>query len=752
MVGSVGLDAGAVGEWCARAFTGAPTVAARLPAGSGSAHGEYTERALALRMGALVQQVPPYRALRGLQAIVPDGWADRMARRYASHAQLVPPFREKAADMRPTTYGWVDSLRERDLRDAFIALSSPPEPGPVEAVLSELIDRVRRYFAAHSRVGVIGGAETGLARLCLMLARFEAGVLPEADATVEQIHRSVPEDEVRELVGLVRKLPRALGDRLGGPGTMRGVAEPVFVHGLAEGDLMIGDTLVAVSLGGAAEVARRLRHLVAHAWLDTGDLYGVRAAGVYLADPGALVTWPVADLAARLPSGADPDAARAEFRALAEREIAAPRPVARTDAALRPRRDCALVETTMPASGERPRPGWSVSPNGPTCPSRDLAEMAMPFCAGLPDGWRLDYSEDPYGNMPPHWEVVKGRQKYSSPGADADGLALIHFFATVHETRSAPVEKKEPIRASPKKPTVYGPEVWTTAFGAEWTYWDLWFSVVCVADHNGDWDELDASLYAKPADRDFAERMWSHLVDLRKRLTAVGRTAADLAGDLATDRKTLTKARSKVKKGTGVRSKDHSPAMRDTPSHRHIVRAHFGSWDLYPASPRPFYERLSAAAPFDLEAPGWGISALENVRPLFDRLNELEDEHADDPPVLLAVRRAGLTAASLAFHRCDDSYGVLGDDASAAMLRFTCTDWRATGIDPTVFWRDVLEVFAVLANFGATYKHESELMANLGADRDRALLDALVEDLRASYIADRLDWFAKEVATFRNSF
>jgi hypothetical protein len=206
-----------------------------------------------------------------------------------------------------------------------------------------------------------------------------------------------------------------------------------------------------------------------------------------------------------------------------------------------------------------------------------------------------------------------------------------------------------------------------------------------------------------------------------------------------------------VKKGTGVREKDRSPAMRDTPSRRHIVRVHFGSWKLYPISPDPFYKRLSAATPFDLEARGWGISALENSAPLFTALGELEAEHADDPPALLAVRRAGLTAASLAFHRCDDSYGVLGDDTSAAMLRFSRTDWRATGIDPSVFWRDVLEVFAVLANFGVAYGREGELMANLGADRDRALLDRLVEDLRASYIADRLKWCAREVARFRDA-
>src|ERR687896_2275133 len=126
MVGSpnVGLDASPVGEWCARAFAGASVVAGRLPFRPGGAHGEYAERALALRMGALVQQVPPYRALRGLQAVVSDGWPDRVARWYASHALLVHPFRIKAAEMRPTAHGWVDIAPGRStswsgLRDLF---------------------------------------------------------------------------------------------------------------------------------------------------------------------------------------------------------------------------------------------------------------------------------------------------------------------------------------------------------------------------------------------------------------------------------------------------------------------------------------------------------------------------------------------------------------------------------------------------------------------------------------------------------
>jgi hypothetical protein len=759
MVGSPngGLDAGAVGDWCARAFAEASVVAGRLRSGPGRAHGEHIERALALRMGALVQQAPPYRALRGLQAVAADGWADSAARRYASHAQLVFPARSKAVDLRPTAQGWLDIAPGRALGLSEV-YGAAPEPGPVENVFSELVDRVRRYFAAHSTVGVIGdvGAETGLARLCLLLARFEAGVVPESGATVEQIHRSVPDDEVRELVGLVGKLRGALEGLLDRAGTPLDVAEPVFVRGWAEGDLVVGGTLVAVSLGGQAEVGRRLRQLIAHTWLDVDDHYRVREVGVYLAVPGTLVTWPVDDLAALLLAGADPDAARAEFRALTRREITVPRPVVRTGVTVQHRRDCAIVATTMPIPvvedyairddpDEQPRPGWSVTPNGPTCPSRDLAELALPFCADLPDGWRLDYVEDPYDDMRPHWQAVKRRKTYSSPDADADGLAWLDFLATVREQPPRPVKKST--RAAPKNPTVYGPEVWHTVADAEWTYWDLWFSVVCVVDHGDDWDALDAELFADSRYKDAAERMWSHLVDLKDRLTAAGITAADLAGDLVSDRKTVVKARSKVLEGTGVRRKDLSPAMRDTPRDRYAMRAHFGSWDQYPVSPRPFYKQLSEATPFDLEAPGRGLPTFENVDPLFEALEALEASHADDLPTLLAVRRAGLTTSSLAHHRCDNSYGDLGQHTTEATLRFTHTDWRATGIDPTVFWRDVLEVFTVLGNFGVA-ENQNELMTNLGADRDRALLDRVVADLHASYVADRLDRPAREVKRF----
>ena len=34
---------------------------------------------------------------------------------------------------------------------------------------------------------------------------------------------------------------------------------------------------------------------------------------------------------------------------------------------------------------------------------------------------------------------------------------------------------------------VRGSDRWHTMAGIEWSYWDLWFCAVCIANHNGDW-------------------------------------------------------------------------------------------------------------------------------------------------------------------------------------------------------------------------------------------------------------------------
>ena len=85
-----------------------------------------------------------------------------------------------------------------------------------------------------------------------------------------------------------------------------------------------------------------------------------------------------------------------------------------------------------------------------------------------------------------------------------------------------------------RSPLRYGPELWRSDGGADWSYWDLWFAVLCVRDHGGDWDGFDAAL--TKIGFTAGEAKWSHLLDLRERLAAAGLGAAELVGDTITER------------------------------------------------------------------------------------------------------------------------------------------------------------------------------------------------------------------------
>jgi hypothetical protein len=96
-----------------------------------------------------------------------------------------------------------------------------------------------------------------------------------------------------------------------------------------------------------------------------------------------LVTWPVTELAELLLQGSNPDTARAEFRALAQRVLTSTRldlPRRNDNAVAHQRRVCAIEKprchnpmsmiraTGSHRTGTRPRPGWAVTPGGPVCP------------------------------------------------------------------------------------------------------------------------------------------------------------------------------------------------------------------------------------------------------------------------------------------------------------------------------------------------------------------------------------------------
>lgn len=88
------------------------------------------------------------------------------------------------------------------------------------------------------------------------------------------------------------------------------------------------DVKAVIRTDDVQRTARWLWQLLGYAWLDTGDRWRVRSVGLYLARHGVLMTWPVAELTARLlgviPPGRGAIArARDEFLTLAERVLTA---------------------------------------------------------------------------------------------------------------------------------------------------------------------------------------------------------------------------------------------------------------------------------------------------------------------------------------------------------------------------------------------------------------------------------------------
>jgi hypothetical protein len=110
---------------------------------------------------------------------------------------------------------------------------------------------------------------------------------------------------------------------------------------------------------------------------------------------------------------------------------------------------------------------------------------------------------------------------------------------------------------------VYGPEPWRTIADMGWSYWDLWFCMVCVADHGGDWGALDEAIQL--SDKHHGGQKWSHLQDLTERLDRAGLTADDLVGASPREPKLRAKARTKMLKSSLYR-RDLTPAMRNPPS------------------------------------------------------------------------------------------------------------------------------------------------------------------------------------------
>lgn len=293
---------------------------------------------------------------------------------------------------------------------------------------------------------------------------------------------------------------------------------------------------------------------------------------------------------------------------------------------------------------------------------------------------------------------------------------------------------------------VWGSDLWHTMAGVEWSYWDLWFCAVCVADHDGDWDKLDAAI--QQTKRTCNEGLWRHLVDLTGRLDTAGLTAADLLAACPTRRGLLSKGRTKVFKSEPSRH-EWTPPMRDLPSVRLRRRAMCGAWEDFPQSPHPSYEALSARADLG-RRPNWdGWATHEMVYDISVAVQRLVDRVEDDPAGVLAVRRAALTLYFEVAEDFDDSYGAVGDVAGEAVRMYASTDWRSTGIEPEVYWHDLLE-WAVHANdYGLLNKIVVDILREAGVERDLDLVERILAGLITEYSAGRRTFHAAEAVALR---
>jgi hypothetical protein len=355
------FDNGALGAWCAEHLPGARVLVAEVQAAAATTrpvrpigrvnqqHWATVGQTLGQRLALLIQPAPPYDALLGAVSagLVDRSWPDRVAALFPTHAQLPQPQRRRACQLRPCPTGWLD------LAETQAPTPRHPTLRHGEQAATDFITRLLAYLATHTPPGTIAtpGTETGLARVCWVLAGWEnayrtggrlirdlAVLGAAADGYSADNLRAVADRAVvSEHVTLARlvatsgtlKLLRTLA---GHPplGHSLGYAGPVLIPHWAAGELLLGtrratrllDVKTALHVRDPQQVARWVFQLLGYAWLDPTDRYRIRHVGLYLARHGMLLTWPLGYFTATLLGHAQSRTtatARREFLQLATR-------------------------------------------------------------------------------------------------------------------------------------------------------------------------------------------------------------------------------------------------------------------------------------------------------------------------------------------------------------------------------------------------------------------------------------------------
>lgn len=263
----------------------------RAPAG----HSGLVQAVVRARLGLAVQHAPPYAALAGAHrlGLAPAAALHAHAARFPSHAGLDAGRRRAALRWRPVGGDW------RDIGDPFGATRPterrPDRTRPDLEVLRDRLDASAPPGRLADRAG-----ELELASLCEITAGWSVGLARLAE------DRSGRVDEACDLVALASQtgLLSHLRILAGGPpcGVALGVTDAVVVPRWAHGGTVVGDLLldvvsIADPLRRIDQVLRHVDHLLARAWLDGPEGYGITTVGLYFARHGALATWRVEEIA-----------------------------------------------------------------------------------------------------------------------------------------------------------------------------------------------------------------------------------------------------------------------------------------------------------------------------------------------------------------------------------------------------------------------------------------------------------------------
>jgi hypothetical protein len=296
------------------------------------------------------------------------------------------------------------------------------------------------------------------------------------------------------------------------------------------------------------------------------------------------------------------------------------------------------------------------------------------------------------------------------------------------------------------KTPIYGPEPWATTNKTAWSYWDLWFCVVALADHDGDLDQLTVAIEegGRLSGGGTADCKLSHLDDLKRPMAQAGIDAQTLVAGEDTDPKIRAKARAKVLKH-GLYPRDMTEPMWHPPRERLYERALHGRWSLFPVSPKPFYERLCNGLGEGFRSKGQTFKLARRLEAAIERIDRTTANSAAER---LAARRALVAWCYRAMERCDDSYGVISELARDALIGYATLSYEPAGIAGEDWCEDLCELLA-WEDWGLLHRHETrpftQLQGQLAEHAERFML-SLADELRANRLRYQADQTLQNVA------